>query len=345
MPRAGQNRPQGASASAPRAARPVARRAQSAGTRKDTIRVSVLVVHSIRYHIDIGTHVFPTAKYSRVVERLQREGPHRPLVRRARIRRRGRTWRSSTRRNTCIKLQTGAFTIEELALLEVPWSPEIVEGFRLMTGGTILAGRAAAGGEPRRSVTSAADSITRSRITARGSACSTTSPSPSTCSFRDGLASSAAVDRSRRPPRQRDGVHLRRDPRVFTFSMHQQHNYPMHKPRGSLDIGLADRTQDDEYLTRSGGGAADASSSISPDIVFYLAGADPYRGRSARRPGADEGGTAPARSRGAVTLRTRMVCPSSSLLAGGYARKLEDTVDIHLATIQEASLKAVTRPA
>src|SRR6476469_1582026 len=65
------------------------------------------------------------------------------------------------------------------------------------------------------------------------------------------------------------------DPRVFTFSMHQQHNYPMWKPRGSLDIGLADGAHDATYLAALEG-ALPAVMAHAPDCVFYLAGADPY---------------------------------------------------------------------
>ena len=82
--------------------------------------------------------------------------------------------------------------------------------------------------------------------------------------------------RPRRPPRQRHGVHLRvRTPRVFTFSMHQQHNYPMWKPRGSLDIGLPDGADDAAYL-RELERALPTVMASAPQCVFYLAGADPY---------------------------------------------------------------------
>ena len=65
------------------------------------------------------------------------------------------------------------------------------------------------------------------------------------------------------------------DPRVFTFSMHQQHNYPMWKPRGSLDIGLPDGAHDAAFLGELGR-ALPAVMAHRPQCVFYLAGADPY---------------------------------------------------------------------
>jgi hypothetical protein len=65
------------------------------------------------------------------------------------------------------------------------------------------------------------------------------------------------------------------DPRVFTFSMHQQHNYPLWKPRGSLDVGLPDGAHDDTYLAELAR-ALPAVMAHAPQCVFYLAGADPY---------------------------------------------------------------------
>src|SRR5205085_1768827 len=64
-------------------------------------------------------------------------------------------------------------------------------------------------------------------------------------------------------------------PSVFTFSMHQQHNYPMWKPRSSLDVGLADGTRDATFL-RELERALPVVMASNPDCVFYLAGADPY---------------------------------------------------------------------
>ena len=126
------------------------------------------------------------------------------------------------------------------------------------------------------------------------------------------------------------------DPRVFTFSMHQQHNYPMWKPRGSLDVGLPDGAARRDATCASSSGALPAVMAHAPQCVFYLAGADPVRGRSARRAAADEGRAAPARSPGDRRGPRAPACRSSITLAGGYARRVEDTVAIHAATIEEA---------
>ena len=122
---------------------------------------------------------------------------------------------------------------------------------------------------------------------------------------------------------------------VFTFSMHQFHNYPAEKPRGSLDIGLVDGAGDIEYLHTLREALPKVMAS-EPEMVFYLAGADPYDDDQlgglclTRRACA----SATAWSSGP---RRRRGCRWLSTLAGGYARRLSDTVAIHIATVEEAS--------
>jgi len=121
---------------------------------------------------------------------------------------------------------------------------------------------------------------------------------------------------------------------VFTFSMHQQHNYPMWKPRGSLDVGLPDGTRDATYLAELER-ALPLVCASGPECVFYLAGADPYED--------DQLGGLRMTKEG-LRQRDRMVIdavqhagvPLVVVLAGGYARRVEDTVAIHVATIEEA---------
>jgi acetoin utilization deacetylase AcuC-like enzyme len=123
------------------------------------------------------------------------------------------------------------------------------------------------------------------------------------------------------------------DPRVFTFSMHQQHNYPIWKPRGSLDIGLPDGTADAAYLEALER-ALPKVLAADPQCVFYLAGADPYED--------DRLGGLRLTMEG-LRRRDRLVIEAVQLarvplvvvLAGGYANRVEDTVAIHVATIEE----------
>jgi acetoin utilization deacetylase AcuC-like enzyme len=125
------------------------------------------------------------------------------------------------------------------------------------------------------------------------------------------------------------------DPRVFTCSMHQQHNYPLWKPRSSLDIGLADGTRDAAYLFQLDRALTHVIES-RPQCLFYLAGADPYEddqlgGLRLTIAGLRE------RDRRVVAMAAAANLPLVIVTAGGYARKVEDTVAIHAATVEEAS--------
>ena len=124
------------------------------------------------------------------------------------------------------------------------------------------------------------------------------------------------------------------DPAVFTFSMHEQHNYPAFKPRGSLDIGLAAGTDDATYLARLEVVLPQVVAH-EPDLMVYLAGADPFEDDQLGNLKLSKEGL---RERDRLVLRTMRGAgvPVAIVLAGGYARQLVDTVDIHVATIEEA---------
>jgi acetoin utilization deacetylase AcuC-like enzyme len=295
----------------------------------------MVVFYSPHYQIDIGAHVFPTRKYTRIFEQLRADSS-----RAFEFREPGpASWDEVALVHTpqyINKLKTGAFTIEELALLEVPWSHEVVEGFRLMTGGTLEAGRLAVARTAGPMVAHLGGGLHHAFA----------SHGEGFCVFNDVAITVRALFAERRAASAAvidlDVHHgngtariFEDDRRVFTFSMHQQHNYPMQKPAGSLDIGLEDGTGDAEFLAALGD-SLPAVFSQTPDVVFYLAGADPY--------GDDQLGGL-ALTKAGLVARDRMVLracqrrgvPAVVLLAGGYARKLDDTVDIHVATVRSAS--------
>jgi acetoin utilization deacetylase AcuC-like enzyme len=124
------------------------------------------------------------------------------------------------------------------------------------------------------------------------------------------------------------------DPTVFTFSIHQENNYPAYKPKSSLDIGLDDGAGDEEYLAALDRALPPVLAS-APDVIFYVAGADPFE--------EDQLGGLNLTREG-LRLRDRMVLAAASAagvpvvvtLAGGYAIHLDDTVTIHTATVEEA---------
>ena len=302
------------------------------------------VVYSPLYHIDIGAHVFPTIKYQRLHRELQTSGLWtfvQPEL---------ATWEDLAlvhTREYLHKLQTGDLTTEEIAQLELPWAPQIVEGFRLMTGGTLLAARHAleTPGAPH-------DSAMRWRSSAGiglhlggGFHHAFANHGEGFCLFNDVAVAIRVLQRERRLTRAAvvdcDVHHgngtamiFDLDPSVFTFSIHQQHNYPAFKPRSSLDVGVDNRLQNVEYLSRLRQ-ALPKVLAFEPEIVFYLAGADPYEDDQL-------GGLALTieglRERDRLVFSACRVAgvPVVLTLAGGYARQLEDTIAIHRASFDAA---------
>ncbi len=121
-------------------------------------------------------------------------------------------------------------------------------------------------------------------------------------------------------------------PEVFTFSMHGAKNYPLFKERSTLDIELADGTSDHEFLETLG----EALSRVithNPEVIFYLAGADPYSNDKLGRLGLTIDGL---KRRDELVLdfaKTHGV-PIVTTLSGGYAADISDTVEIHCNTIR-----------
>jgi acetoin utilization deacetylase AcuC-like enzyme len=119
---------------------------------------------------------------------------------------------------------------------------------------------------------------------------------------------------------------------VFTISLHQENNYPMWKPPSSIDVDLPDQIGDDDYLAWLDNALSSGLRQFDPELICYIAGADPYRedqlgGLSLTIEGLkrrDELVFRVARARGIPVMVT---------FAGGYARRVEDTVTIHCNTV------------
>jgi len=231
------------------------------------------IVNSPRYAIDIGPHVFPTRKYGLVRSRLIDIGLVRPdeVVEPT-----AAEWADLRLVHTAEYLdglRDGTLSADDIAQLELPWSEAMVDGFRVMVGGTIEAARRA--------------------VAVHGVAChiggglhhAFPNHGEGFCPFndvavairvlqRDGLRGAAVIDLDVHHVNGTAFI-FESDPSVFTFSMHQQHNYPLWKPRGSLDIGLADGTHDRTYLAALETAIPKVMAS-APHCVFYVAGADPF---------------------------------------------------------------------
>ena len=301
------------------------------------------VVYSARYRIDIGPHVFPTLKYRLVHDALIAGGVARPDDF---VEPQPASWDELGLIHTSEyleKLRTGAMAPEDIAQLELPWSEEMVEGFRLMVGGTIDAACLACGVDRSHARSARLQPSVACHI-GGGLHHAFANHGEGFCPFND-VAVAVRVLQRRGVERiaivDLDVHHgngtafiFESDKDVFTFSMHQQHNYPLWKPRSTLDIGLADDAHDASYL-RELERALPQVIAFQPRCLFYLAGADPYED--------DQLGGLRLTKEG-LRQRDRMVieaaraagCPLVVTLAGGYARRVEDTVAIHVATIEEA---------
>ena len=308
------------------------------------------IVYSDRYQVDIGAHVFQMGKYAAVRDGLVARGLAgvgafiEPVT---------AAWEDLALVHTAEfldKTRRGGFRASELALLELPWSPAVAEGFRLMAGGTIAAARLAVAAAGRRGPSTAGDGpgarpLTASANLGGGFHHAFPSHGEGFCLYndvavairvlqRDGLIARAAVVDADVHQGNGTAFVFDGDPTVFTFSIHQEHNYPHVKPRGSLDVGLPDGTDDQAYL-RALEGALPAVLASRPDLIVYVAGADPYLDDQL-------GGLCLTyeglRGRDFLVLSSAREAgvPVVIVFAGGYARRVEDTAAIHVATIEEA---------
>lgn len=311
------------------------------------------IVYSPRYHINLGAHVFPTRKYPRLHDAL--------IARRLAassdfIEPEAAAWDELELVHTpeyLQKLREGTMGLEEQAHLELNPTTPVVEGFRLMCGGTVLAARIALGlAHPPEVVDHpgadpGAHRPTRSLGLHLGGgfhhACE--DHGEGFCMFNDVAVAIRVLERDRTVSRvaivdcdvhQGNGTAFifAGDRRVFSFSMHQERNYPAFKPPSSLDINLPDYADDNLYL-RQLAGALPRVFASGPDIVFYLAGADPFEedklgGLSLTKEGLRR------RDRLVFTAARELNVPVVVTLAGGYAQNVDDTVDIHAATLEEA---------
>ncbi len=125
------------------------------------------------------------------------------------------------------------------------------------------------------------------------------------------------------------------EPRVFTMSMHQERNYPAVKPPSDLDVALADGTADTSYLEALREHLPGALERHRPDLVLYLAGADPYREDQL---GGLRLSLEGLRRRDEIVLTEALSAGAAVaiVLAGGYAFRVADTVIIHAGTVEAA---------
>jgi acetoin utilization deacetylase AcuC-like enzyme len=287
-----------------------------------------LVYHD-RYDLNLGEHVFPSQKFRWLRDRLMHtrfatagdfEAPE-PAT--------DDDIRLVHDAEYVARLRSGTLSYQEILRLEIPYSRQMVEAFWMAAGGSILAARLAlkdgigfnigggfhhafpAHGEGFCAINDIAIAVRRLQA--------------------DGLVKRAMVVDCDVHHGNGTAAIFAGDQSVFTLSIHQFNNYPSEKPLSSLDIHLADGIGDAEYLHRLGNGYRAAFSMFQPELVMYVAGADPYRedqlgGLSLTFEGLME--------RDRLVIHTALThgVPVAIVLAGGYAESVEDTITIHANT-------------
>jgi acetoin utilization deacetylase AcuC-like enzyme len=290
------------------------------------------LVYHPRYDLNLGDHVFPARKYRLIHDRLLRERfaepgdfiEPEPASDDDVLRVHDPGWVQ--------RLKTGTLSTAEIIKLEIPYSREMVEGFWLATGGTLLAARNAL----------------RDRIgfnIGGGFHHAFPAHGEGFCAIHDVAIAIRALQHDRAIEKALvvdcDVHHgngtaaiFKGDRGVLTLSLHQFNNYPSAKPPSVIDVDLRDGVEDGEYLDRLGG-ALQVAMSFAPDLLIYLAGADPYREDQL-------GGLALTldglKRRDQLVFETALAqsVPVAVVLAGGYARDTDDTVTIHCNTTKAA---------
>jgi acetoin utilization deacetylase AcuC-like enzyme len=313
------------------------------------------LIYSDGYYLPLGAHGIPAEKYRLIRERLLESGVAAPedflepqpasdddirLVHTA---------------DYVRKLHTGTLSMQEEMLLEVPYSPELVRAFWLAAGGSILAAERALAdsvafnlgggfhhafpnhGEGFCMIHDVAVAIRRLQKEKRIARAMIVD-----CDVHHGNGTAAIFAQPAGEPAALPsfspatlGVHERPQAAagdVFTISLHQADNYPAWKPPSSIDVHLPNGTGDSEYLAWLDNALSSGLRQFQPDLLCYLAGADPYREDQL-------GGLALTldglKRRDALVFQAARArgIPVMVTFAGGYARRVEDTVTIHCNTV------------
>jgi acetoin utilization deacetylase AcuC-like enzyme len=231
------------------------------------------------------------------------------------------------------RIKRGTLSEKEIRRMGLPWSPELVERSRRSVGGTIAACHSA---------------LQNGRAANLGGGTHHAHPDFGSgfCVFNDTAIAARVVQRGQLTSRilildcdvhQGDGtaVIFRKDPTVFTFSIHCESNFPFRKESGDLDIPLAKGVGDDEYLEAIDSGITRALSAAQAELVVFIAGADPYEDDRYGHLKLSKTGLA-ERDRLVYSACQDAGLPVATVLGGGYARDLIDVVDINCQTLRLA---------
>ena len=319
------------------------------------------LVYSDAYYLPIGTHVFPAEKYRRIRDRLIATGiaetsdfiepqpatdqdillVHKPEY--------------------VQKLTTGTLGPREEMEMEIPYSRELVDAFWLAAGGSILAARQALSDKVSISIGGGfhhafpdhgegfcmvhdvavairrlqRDDKIRTAMTVdcdvhQGNGTASIFAGTRTASALLPSSSASTVEQPKNAPRGKmRGAHAGD---VFTISLHQHNNYPLWKPPSSIDVDLPDGCGDDDYLAWLDNALSSGLRQFEPDLICYVAGADPYREDQLGGLDLTINGL---KKRDELVFRVARArdIPVMVTFAGGYAQNVEDTVTIHSNTV------------
>jgi acetoin utilization deacetylase AcuC-like enzyme len=299
-----------------------------------------LIYHE-RYDLNLGAHVFPSQKYRLIADKLLQDGiASREDLLRPEPASDVDVLRVHTE-NWVHKLKTGTLTLSDEMKLEVPYSPELVSAFWLAAGGTMAAAQSAlrdgfgcnlgggfhhahpGHGEGFCAIHDVAVAIRRLQA--------------------DGAIRKAMVVDTDVHHGNGTAAIFSKQESVFTLSIHQANNYPAYKPPSTVDLNMPDQIGDAAYLTALMPAVRAGLDSFQPQVLFYVGGADPYRNDQL-------GGLAltmeglRTRDKNVFEEARKRNIPVVTTLAGGYARRVEDTVQIHVNTILAARDVAEQHP-
>lgn len=290
-------------------------------------------------------HRFPMAKYARLRERCLADG----ILEAGDLREpTPASWEELAlvhRDEYLRRVREGELTVAEQRRIGFPWSPAMVERSRRSAGATLLASRAALTEARSRGWGVAAN-------LAGGTHHAHAGHGEGFCVFNDAAVAVRALQAAGELERvaiidcdvhQGNGTAaiFAADPTVFTFSLHGAKNYPFRRERSTLDVDLPDRTTDEAYLAALDLHLPAVLLDFRPELVIYLAGADPFHDDRFGRLALTREGLA---RRDALVFEEcrRVGVPVAVTMAGGYSRAPRDTVDIHVETIRIATYSRST---
>lgn len=232
------------------------------------------------------------------------------------------------------KVKTGTLSRKEVTRIGFPWSPELVERSRRSVGATICASRTAL--TDGVSVNLAGGTHHAGRDHGEGYSVFNDAAIAARELQATGIVKQVLViDCDVHQGNGTAGI-THNDPSIFAFSIHGQKNFPFRKVMGDLDIGLPTGTNDSDYLDMLAVALEQIFFIFTPDLVIYIAGADPFEGDKLGKLCLTKDGLA-ARDELVFTACHSRGVPVAVAMGGGYAPDVDDIVDIHLQTIDIAA--------